>query len=197
MTHIENIPHILKNGITHASSSNSNPYYKPIGDSTLISTRNEKIVPINRKVLGDYIPFYFGYRTPMLYVLQKGYNLVDKVKPEDIVYMYSSVQKIIDLQNEFIFTDGHAVNGLTEFFSPSQISDLNEIVDFNAAYAKVWVGTPDTDLKRKKESEFLVEGDIPESAIIKYIVYNEAAKGKIILDGVQEERVLIKEKFYF
>jgi hypothetical protein len=38
MTHIENIPHILQYGITHSSSRNSNPNFKPIGDVSLINT---------------------------------------------------------------------------------------------------------------------------------------------------------------
>ncbi len=32
MTHIDNIPHILKYGITHKNSKNANPHYKAIGD---------------------------------------------------------------------------------------------------------------------------------------------------------------------
>jgi hypothetical protein len=31
MTHIENIPHILRHGITHFSSHNANPDFVPIG----------------------------------------------------------------------------------------------------------------------------------------------------------------------
>jgi hypothetical protein len=38
MTHIENISHILKCGITHQTSENNNPDYIPIGDGGLIAT---------------------------------------------------------------------------------------------------------------------------------------------------------------
>jgi len=197
MTHIENIPHILGFGITHASSPNSNPDYKPIGDSTLISVRSSKMVPIKRKCLGDYTPFYFGHRTPMLYVLQKGYNLVNKVIPDDVVYLVSTVEKILALKIDFIFTNGHAVNGLTDFYPSSEIGNLNNIVDFHAAYVRDWNDTSDTDLKRRKEAELLVDGDIPVSVIVNYIVYNEAAKLNLLAKGIQEERVLIKGNYYF
>ena len=44
MTHIENIPHILQNGITHTTSEYANPDFVPIGDSSLITTRNNFIL---------------------------------------------------------------------------------------------------------------------------------------------------------
>ncbi len=110
--HIENIPHILQFGITHSSSPHANPSFVPIGDSTLISTRNSFMLN-NGRLLGDYVPFYFGPRTPMLYVIQKGFNMVAPTHAENIVYCVSSVQKILELNLDFIFTDGHAVDSFS------------------------------------------------------------------------------------
>jgi len=39
ITHIDNIPHIVSNGITLPDSPNSNANYKTIGDRSLINTR--------------------------------------------------------------------------------------------------------------------------------------------------------------
>lgn len=75
MTHIENIPHILQYGITHSNSPNANPAFVPIGDGSLIRTRSGFLLDCGRR-LGEYIPFYFGVRMPMLYVIQKGFNFV-------------------------------------------------------------------------------------------------------------------------
>ena len=114
MTHIDNIPHIVQNGITHINSPNKNPGYKNIGDVTLIGSRNSLNIP-NGRTLGEYIPFYFGKRMPMLYVIQKGYNGVSITLPEDIVYCVSNVQKIVDSKIGYLFTDGHAKDGYTSF----------------------------------------------------------------------------------
>jgi ssDNA thymidine ADP-ribosyltransferase, DarT len=65
ITHIENIPHILQHGITHSTSLNANRNFVPIGDGSLIATRNNFLLN-NGRLLGEYIPFYFGLRTPML-----------------------------------------------------------------------------------------------------------------------------------
>ncbi len=88
MTHIENIPHILEYGITHRNSPNTNPNFRNIGDISLIETRVHKNVRIDNGdifsnndktiTLGDYIPFYFGIKMPMLYVTQQGGNFVEE-----------------------------------------------------------------------------------------------------------------------
>lgn len=196
MIHIENIPHVLKHGITHSTSINSNPQYKPIGDSSIIKTRN-KFTLKNGRALGDYIPFYFGVRTPMLYVIQKGYKMVASTPAEDIVYCISSVQKIIDLELDFVFTNGHAVDGFSSQYTNTDIGDIGSILDMNAIQAKYWNDEKDLDKKRRKEAEFLVLGDIAIGGILGYSTYNENAKNKIINWGLNKDSIAIRPDFYF
>lgn len=196
MTHIENIPHILQFGITHSTSANANPNFRPIGDNSLISTRNNYTL-YNGKLLGEYIPFYFGVRTPMLYVVQNGFNMVAPTPAEDIIYCVSSVQKITDLNLDFVFTDGHAVDGFSSQYNNSDIDNINTIVDWNAVNAKYWRDDNDLDLKRRKEAEFLVLGDISINGILGYIVYNENSKNKMLGYGVNAINIHIRSDFYF
>ena len=51
IAHIENIPHILQNGVTHKNSHNFNDNFVSIGDLSLISTRNSKQVTIDNGIL--------------------------------------------------------------------------------------------------------------------------------------------------
>jgi hypothetical protein len=106
MVHIENIPHILKNGITHRNSLNANPDFISIGDTSLIQTRSSRKVHIDNGdllnlqaptiSLGDFIPFYFGVKMPMLYVMQNGGNFVEQPTPaKNIVYLACSLWDII------------------------------------------------------------------------------------------------------
>lgn len=196
MTHIKNIPHILQNGITHSKSANANPNFMPIGDGSLIATRNNFLLNNGRR-LGEYVPFYFGVRTPMLYVVQNGFNMVAPSPAENIVYCVSSVQKIIDLQLDFVFTDGHAVDGFSSQFAAANIQNIDTILDKNAINAKYWRDENDLDRKRRKEAEFLVLGDIATDAILGYLVYNENAKNTVIDFGVDATKVHIKADFYF
>jgi len=196
MTHIENIPHILQNGITHSTSVNTNPDFVPIGDGSLISTRNNFLLN-NGRYLGEYIPFYFGVRTPMLYIVQNGFNMVSLTSAENIVYCVSSVQKIIDQQLDFVFTDGHAVDGFTTQYNKTDIQNIETTLDWTAINAKYWKDENDLDKKRRKEAEFLVLGDIAIDAVLGFLVFNENARNRTIAFGADVTKVHIKSNFYF
>jgi len=196
MTHIENIQHILQNGITHSTSVKANPNFVSIGDSSLITTRNNFLLNNGRR-LGEYIPFYFGVRTPMLYVVQNGFNMVASTLAENIVYCVSSVQKIIDLRLDFVFTNGHAVSSFTTQYNLEDIQNIDAILDKKAIKATYWKDENDLDLKRRKESEFLVLGDITCDGILGYITANENAKNRVVNFGADADKVLIKSQFYF
>ncbi len=196
MIHVENVQHILKHGITNINSPNSNDNYKPIGDGTLITRRNNFVLPNGRK-LGDYIPFYFGVYMPMLYVIQKGFNNVKSTSAEKIVYCVTSIEKIINHNLDFIFSDGHSIEKFTSFFDKLNVNDIDKLIDLKAIESKYWKDDNDLDKKRRKEAEFLVLNDIPKDAILGFVVYNEAAKQQIIDYGVEEKKAIIRETYYF
>jgi ssDNA thymidine ADP-ribosyltransferase, DarT len=196
MMHIENVPHVLQHGITHAASPNANAQFKSIGDKSLINSRSQHILP-NGRTLGAYIPFYFGRRTPMLYVIQKGHNGVNATPPEHIVYCVSTVQKMIDHEVPFIFTDGHATSALTRYYEKDQVSELDEFVKRADVDAIFWKKEADADLKRRKEAEFLAASDIPPEAIRFWIVFNETAKDQLRQMGILDEMILVRPEDYF
>ena len=196
MTHIENIQHILQYGITHSTSAKANPKFVPIGDGNLIATRNDFMLNNGRR-LGDYTPFYFSNRTPMLYVVQKGFNSLAPTPAEHIVYCVSSVQKIIDLKLDFLFTDGHALDGFSSQYTAADLPNIDSILDWTSINARYWRDENDLDRKRKKEAEFLVLGDIAREAILGYLTYNEKTKNCIVNYGADAGNVLIKSDYYF
>lgn len=196
MTHIENIPHVLQYGITHRNSQSANSNFVPIGDNSLINRRNSHILN-NGTVLGDYIPFYFGTRSPMLYVIQRGFNGVIKTNPENIIYCVTSIAKIIDSEINFMFTDGHAIDSFSTEYSKAQIENIDNILDYNAINANVWIDENDLDKKRRKEAEFLLSQDLPINYILGYICYNERAKSKLLEYGINENKIVVKPNCYF
>lgn len=196
MSHIDNIDHIWQHGITKIDSVNANKKYKPIGDGTLISTRNGFVIP-NGNTLGQYIPFYFWYRMPMLLMIQTGYK-VQKVEAEDVVYLITSVAEIINHQLKFVFTDGHAnTYRLSSFYEENEIMNVESLLDFKSIKDNYWIDEKDLDKKRKKEAEFLVESDIPKTSILGFVVYNQTAKDKLIRIGIPETMIHIRTSYYF
>lgn len=201
MTHIANIPHVLQYGIVHSSSPNRNPQFVSIGDASLIDFRSTKFVTIGNQgiMLGDYIPFYFGVRMPMLYVIQRGGNFVEKArKPEEIVYVAVSLKQIIANNLLYYFSDGHATDSLTTFYDKNNISRLPSIIDWQAVTARYWSGDGiDTDIKRRKQAEMLIKDDVPSSLIIGYVCYNDKAKAKLVSFGINEDKIKVCPNAYY
>lgn len=208
MTHIENISHILKFGITHKNSINFNPNFLKIGDLSLIDNRDNKIVVVDNGdflnlhskniKLGEFIPFYFGIKMPMLYIIQIGGNFVERAtKPEDIIYLVCSIDKIIEADLNFYFSDGHGTNNYTSFYEKNKIYQLNEIVDWQAIKSQYWAGEENLNIKRKKQAEFLVSDDLNPELIIGYGCYNQTAKNRLLEIGVEEVKIKIIPQGFF
>lgn len=208
ITHIDNIPHILQNGITHRNSPNCNPDFVSIGDISLISTRDNKHIIVDNGdllndsskiiTLGDFIPFYFGVKMPMLYVIQNGGNFVITSTPASkIIYMACTVSRLIVDQENYYFSDGHATDSLTTFYDRTKIGSLSEIIDWDAVKAAYWSGQDNLNLKRKKQAEFLASKDIAANLIHGFGCYNEAAKNKLFDLGIKEEIIKVIPNAYY
>jgi ssDNA thymidine ADP-ribosyltransferase, DarT len=208
MTHIENVPHILKWGIGHRHTPNANPAFKAIGDVSLIGTRNSKKVRVDNGdssktrapgiILGDFIPFYFGIKMPMLYVIKNGGNFVMKAtSAEDIVYLVCSLKRILKLGLPFYFSDGHATDNLTTFYDSTCVADLPTIIDWDAVKAPYWGGGENLNLKRKKQAEFLLAEDLPPNNLLGMACYNAKASRKLESMGFDEKRIKIVPAAYF
>lgn len=208
MTHMKNVPHILQYGITYKRSVNANPNYVTIGDVSLIDTRSNKIVSIDNGDLlnsyaptirlGDFIPFYFGIRMPMLYVMQNGGNFVEHATPpKDIVYLVCSLNKILEANNSFYFSDGHATDNYTTFYDSNKVSELPQIVDWNAVKAPYWGGSENLNIKRKKQAEFLVTKDIPPEFIVGFGCYNKSSEKELLEMGITADKIKVIPSAYY
>jgi hypothetical protein len=207
MTHILNLPHILGYGITHRTSPYANPYYVSIGDVSLINTRNTRQVQVNNGdvlmpgtviALGNFIPFYFGVRMPMLYVVQNGGNFVeDATHPEKIIYLTCKITDIINSGILYYFSDGHATDCFTSFYDQSQIAKLPNIIDWSAIKAPYWGGADNLETKRKKQAEFLVGSDVAPKYLSDFGCYNSEAKNQLLSIGIAEEKIKLVPNAYY
>lgn len=58
--------------------------------------------------------------------------MVAPMPAENIVYCVSSVQKILEHQLDFVFTDGHAVDGFSSQYSKENIYNIENVLDLSA-----------------------------------------------------------------
>jgi hypothetical protein len=173
--HRSNLAYILQHGmhsIGHAAFDPNNIF---IGDSTLTEQRRDFPIPLaDCGNLGDYVPFYFGYRSPMLFNIATGYRGVVKRPQSDIVYLVCKLDSLVKAACPLIFTDGHAKNQVTRFFTDT--TDLNQI-DWDSVNALTWKNTEDKpDRMRRKQAECLVKSEVPPQYIAALVVYDAATR---------------------
>ena len=109
ITHIDNFDFILESGkLTCPNNLDCDASYIGIGDETLIGSRSSKEINIEPNGnFTDYVAFYFGTRSPMLYSIQKGFNNVTKRSPETIIYIVTTLENIKEGEFQYVFSDGH------------------------------------------------------------------------------------------
>jgi ssDNA thymidine ADP-ribosyltransferase, DarT len=170
MVHYQNVPYILVQGMHCSRSPHKDPGYVRIGSVEVISWRDSVAVKCDPDcVVNDYVPFYFGIRTPMLYKIHTGYG-VPRQPQEDIVYLCCRFAELVGSGLTWCFTDGNAATGISDFFTEE---DAYRTLDWKSIFATQWNDNNpdgDHDRMRKKHSEFLVKGHVPPSFIRAIVV---------------------------
>jgi hypothetical protein len=167
ITHIKNLRSIIIAGGLLCDADVAKGQVNAIGiaHQHIKERRAQKEVPLApRGTLCDYVPFYFAPRSPMLYSIHKGYVDGYDGSQNEIIYLVSSVDNISASNIPFVFTDGHAVMAISQFYN--DLDDL-ERIDWNIMRAKYWRDTlEDLDKKRRRQAEFLVYSFLPWNQIL-------------------------------
>jgi hypothetical protein len=201
MVHYQNLPHILEHGLYCSRSPHADKNYVNIGSGEVIGRRDTIVVKCHPDfVVNDYVPFYFGVRTPMLFKILTG-NGVLKQPQEDIVYLCCRFAELTESNLEWCFTDGNAATRITEFFTGMEDYAF---LDWKSIDANEWSDNNsdgDHDRMRKKHAEFLVKGHVPVEFIRRIVVHTERRRC-LVQDWVDGKALDIiidvdKSKFYF
>ena len=185
LLHIDNLAVILECGGMHAPNQppEGGGDYRAIHNVDIQKIRRQRPIPCRPGgTVHDYVAFYFGPRSPMLFQLHTGWVENYNEGQEPLIYAVSTVETIVQAGLEFVFSDGHGIAAFTQWFD-----DLNDLdkVDWDMAYADYWADTvDDMDRQRRKQAEFLVHRFCPLSVVNWIGVLNEAVKERVerILD---------------
>src|SRR6185369_2606728 len=162
ITDVENLRSILQAGCLHSDAAliaaKGGPQvvigYDHIKQRRLTQTR---VDCCGGRFVGEFVPFYFCARSPMLYTLNQG-NVAGGPAgcQESIVHLRTTVAAAIAVGNEWAFSDASAAAGYPDFFDDVRALDK---LDWEAINAKYWSGRATA-----KAAEFLVHGSFPLSA---------------------------------
>lgn len=172
MTHLQNIPWILDNGL-HAANSDTCPSdWFTIGNEELINRRAYRQVPVDPKgVLNDCIPFYFTPFSPMMYNIHTGRGGVKRINNEDIVILVSGMHKVLEMDLSFVFTDRHAYPVTTNYYN--NLKSLAAI-DWELLQQRDFQRDPDDPEKVERyQAEALVYKHMPIKALLGAVCYRQ------------------------
>ena len=112
--------------------------------------------------LADYVPFYYGPRSPMLYVNWRGGVAGYDGGQEDIVHLVCALEDLVVAGN-FVITDGHPITPLSTQHDTLVALDR---IDWRVMRLKYWADDDtDGDRKRRRQAEFLVHRQVPVGAV--------------------------------
>lgn len=201
ITHKDNLEGIIaRNSLVAQSSTAKAPIsYCNIAHTTIQDRRSQTPVPCGPGgYLHDYVPFYFAPRSPMLYAIHCGNVENCTAGQADIVYLVSSAESVATSGLEFVFTDGHGIMALSEFYDNLENLDA---IDWDVMKGRYWADTDDDpDRKRRRQAEFLVYGSFPWERIEMIAVMNKEIGSKMkdtISHATKKPRIEVKPEWYY
>jgi len=199
--HIDNLSHILQFGLCTKHHKLASRDFKPIGNTEIISVRDETIVRLpDYGTIGEYIPFYFTPRSIMLYNIVTGYwaPKVPRVPRNEILVIRCYVSDLIKLPRYF-FTDGQANDALTNHYV--KVEDSKNIDWSSIQNSNFSKSDGDFDRPRRYQAEFLVHEHVPLEFIESLHVYDEKAsrivKAELENAGLLRLNVNVTENYFF
>lgn len=175
---------------------------KTIHNEEIQQERHIRKIPCGpRGSIHDYVPFYFGYLSPMLFQLKTGRVAGYTEGQEPLIYLVSKAQAVQKHGVGFVFSDGHGIAAFTNWFD--DLKDLDQ-VDWNMVYKRYWADDPEVDMdrQRRKQAEFLVHKYLDWSLIHEIGVIDKRMKDKVetVLAGFPSDmhrQVKIRNDWYY
>lgn len=187
ITHVDNIPSILQNGIlSHGLVETRRIPFTPIYDSGIVSNRKAKFTP-DQKSLWEYANVYFQPRNPMMY------RVIHEKSSRELAVV--GVTPAILQQPRVIVTDGNAANSPTQFLKAED--GLKVIESQWKVIQSEWWNELDGS-KRKIMAECLVPDSIPPGYVHTIFVVDHEAKKRVeALIGSSKVPVVPEPNFFF
>lgn len=170
ITDVSNLQGIIDEGGLHSDAAMraSGVAHTEIGYGTIKWRRLTQytIGCCENRFVGEFVPFYFAPRSPMLYTINKGNTGRPPGCQTSILHLVSSVDIAWKLGQPWAISDGNAGAGYTTF---SNGNDALDEVDWSAVRSDIWGG----DKMHKKMTEFLIRDFFPVTAFIGIAAQND------------------------
>ena len=202
ITHIDTLASIIADGCLwsdHEIRQRDNKRVV-IGYGTIKQRRLERyrVSCHPQTFVGQYVPFYFCPRSPMLYIISEKNPKLDYQDGQDrIVHLVSSIGMAVDAAGDqpWAFSGGNAGAEYTQFCD--NLDQIGDYVKWDDVNAKYW---SDPTVKDRKQAEFLVYESFPWQSIMKVGAINQPVADEVnaLLQNVDHKpKVVVKPRWYY
>lgn len=210
-THVDNLPAILDAGallsdtVVEARGLLANE----AGDPAIKQRRRSQPVTCPPGgCVGDYVPFYFAARSPMMYVLWQGSVPSFTGDHRDLVYFVSDVDLMVAAGVPFAISDRNAAKALADFTNDASVlGDLaidaphSDFVDWPLMQARMWNNTlADGERMERRMAEFLVHGEVPLDLVSRVAVRSDehrASVERLFAKAGADLTVIVRSDWYY
>ena len=167
MTHLRNLESIFQTGGLYSHNRMHDKSYHKIDNDDVQAARASITVDVSGRPLHDYVPLYFGWKTPMLASNQH--------QNESIVLLRVSLD--LFAMPGVVFTDGNARTRTTKFYLFRSIDDLDHV---NVKATNVVTWGDDLELKRQKQAEILLPDFMPIDKVADIMCFCNDAQDQVL-----------------
>lgn len=197
-THLRNLPGIVKDGLHSDASCRRKGLTQVQVGSAGIRERRLRL-PVGNVgpggCVGDYVPWYFGPRSPMMFTLSRN-NYEFQEGFDEVVYLVSSVPRIIGLGCQWVASDRNAALNLAEFTDDED--ELSRHISWEVIEARYWTDFADgADLRA---AEFLVHEWVPWEAAEAVVTKTSKTRAAVeeMIEGLHHSPpVAVRHNWYF
>jgi hypothetical protein len=165
-TAIDHLPSIIDRGLLCDDRAAAEHLLTvEVGNSGIKDIRRRRRVPVPPGgMIAGYVPFYFAPRSPMLFAITHGKVPGYTGGTDQLVYLVTSVERLVELGLPVLFTDRNAVLATASF--GAGVDELDALVDWPLMLARMWANTDnEPDRRERRMAECLVHGHVPWPAI--------------------------------
>jgi hypothetical protein len=197
ITDVSNLSNIMNAGGLHSDSTLQSVGVQPsvIGHSHIKQRRmTEIVIPCaGNRFVGEFVPFYFCPRSPMLYTINRGNTGRAVGCQSDIVHLVSTVDIASNLGSVWAYSSGNAGAYVADFYNDPGLSQL----DWNIINSSDWGGQFRRD---KKSAEFLIHDFYPWESFVQIGCYNANMKQRVenlISGNHHQPTVQVRANWYY
>lgn len=177
ITNIANLPAIAAEGrlVSDAvlAARHGNPAVV-IGHNHMKRRRLQetRIPEVGNRFVGEFVPFYFCPRSPMLYSVNLGNTGLPRGSQGEILHLVSDMATGIGLGRQWAISDVNAGTSYPDFYT--HVGALDSALDWDAINAKYW-----SQCATQKAAEFLVADEFPWSSITMIGCHSPAVAARV------------------